>query len=154
VALGRELAGSRLDGRRVVELGCGLGVPSLVAARAGATVLATDECPEALELVEQSARENGLSIATARVDWNTAEELVDRGPFDLVLAADVLYESVSVELLLSLLPRLGREVWLADPARPAAGPFVEQASRHWSVETGARGGMQIHRLRAAGAART
>src|SRR5436309_10987443 len=53
VALGRELASApeRVAGRRVVELGCGLGVPSLVAARAGAWVLATDEEPEALDLL-------------------------------------------------------------------------------------------------------
>jgi predicted nicotinamide N-methyase len=148
VALGRDLAGSRLAGLRVLELGCGLGVPSLVAARAGATVLATDECADALELVERNARENGLSVATARVDWGAADELVARGPFDLVLAADVLYERAGVELLLSLLPRVGREVRLADPGRPVAGAFFEQARRHWSVETSVRDGVEIHRLRA------
>src|SRR3954462_12484326 len=60
VALGRGLAGSALGRIRVVELGCGLGVPSLGAARAGAAVLATDGCAEALELVERNAAENGL----------------------------------------------------------------------------------------------
>lgn len=148
VALGRNLAGSRLAGLRVVELGCGLGVPSLVAARAGAAVLATDGCAEALELVERNARENGLSVATARVDWGAADELVARGPFDLVLAADVLYEQASIALLLSLLPRVGREVWLADPGRSVAGAFLEQARRDWSVATSVRDGVEIHRLRA------
>lgn len=148
VALGRELEGSRLAGLRVVELGCGLAVPSLVAARAGAAVLATDGCAEALELVERNARENGLSIVTARVDWRAADELVARGPFDLVLAADVLYERAGVALLLSLLPRLGREVWLADPGRSVAGAFLEQASRRWSVATSVRDSVEIHRLRA------
>src|SRR2546421_642484 len=148
VALGRDLAGSRLAGLRVVELGCGLGVPSLVAARARATVLATDSCTEALELVERNARENGLSVATARVDWGAADELVARGPFDLVLAADVLYERTSVAPLLLLLPRLGREVWLADPGRPAADAFLEQVRRGWSVTTGISDGIEIHRLRA------
>lgn len=148
VALGRELAGSRLAGLRVVELGCGLAVPSLVAARAGAAVLATDGCAEALEVVERNARENGLGVATARVDWAAADELVARGPFDLVLAADVLYERASVASLLSLLPRLGPEVWLADPARSVAGAFLEQAHRRWSVATSIRDGISIHRLRA------
>src|SRR3954465_10627681 len=58
VALARELAHETLAGRRVVELGCGLGLPSLVAARAGADVLATDEDGEALELLGRNAREN------------------------------------------------------------------------------------------------
>jgi predicted nicotinamide N-methyase len=148
VALARELAASPVAGLRVVELGCGLGVPSLVAARGGAAVLATDACTEAIELVERSARENRLELATARVDWAAPDELVARGPFDLVLGADVLYERERVALLLSLLPRLGREVWLADPGRPPAGPFLEQARRDWSVETSVRDGVEIHRLRA------
>src|SRR4051812_18773535 len=91
VALGRELAasGGRLDRLRVVELGCGLGVPSLVAARAGAEVLATDAELEALEMVSRNARENGLEVETRRLAWDAADGL---GSFDLVLAADVLYE--------------------------------------------------------------
>src|SRR5213080_2709211 len=97
VALGRSLAaGGRLDGRCVVELGCGLGVPSLVAASLGADVLATDGEGEALEMVERNARENGLELATARVEWNAAADLCARAPFDLVLAADVLYERSNV----------------------------------------------------------
>src|SRR3954451_22585258 len=146
VALARELAHETLAGGRVVELGCGLGVPSLVAARGGADVLATDEDGEALELLGRNARENGVRVATARVDWAAADELVARGPFDLVLAADVLYERASVALLLSLLPRLGGEVWLADPGRPAAGAFVEEARRRWIVATSVVHGIEINRL--------
>ncbi len=147
VALARELAVARVDGLRVVELGCGLAVPSLVAARGGAEVLATDGDPEALPLVERNARDNGLDLATAEVDWDAADELVERGPFDLVLASDVLYERAGVGQLLSLLPRLGHEVWLADPGRPAAGAFVEQAERRWSVSADARDAIGIYRLR-------
>jgi predicted nicotinamide N-methyase/GNAT superfamily N-acetyltransferase len=146
VALAREVDGAELGGRRVVELGCGLAAPSLAAARAGATVLATDSSPEALELVRRNADENGVELETAFADWASPEELVARAPFDLVLAADVLYERASVALLLSLLPRLGPEAWLADPGRPAAGAFLEQARRHWKVETSVRGVVQIHRL--------
>jgi predicted nicotinamide N-methyase len=147
VALARELAAAPLAGLRVVELGCGLGVPSLAAARSGAQVLATDAEPEALELVERSARENSVGVTTAVVDWGAADALVARGPFDLVLAADVLYERPAVASLLSLLPRLGGETWLADPGRPAADTFIEGARRDWSVDTGARDGVAINRLR-------
>ncbi len=146
VALARELDGMALRGLRVVELGCGLAVPSIAAARGGATVLATDACAEALALVARNAQANGLRIDTATVDWTEPDELVGRAPFDLVIAADVLYERASVAALLSLLPRLASVAWLADPGRPAAGAFVEQAGRRWQVETRVRGVVSIHRL--------
>ena len=146
VALARELDGTRLERLSVVELGCGLATPSIVAARAGATVLATDLDPEALEVVAQNADANGVHVETAALDWAEPEELISRAPFDLVLAADVLYERAAVAQLLSLLPRLAREVWLADPGRPAADAFLEQARGRWSVETRIRDVVQIHRL--------
>jgi predicted nicotinamide N-methyase len=146
VALAHELAGAPLGGMRVVELGCGLGLPSLVAARAGADVLATDADEEALELLERNACENGLRLETARVEWRAPDDLVARGPFDLVLGADVLYERSSVAPLSSLLPRLGDEVWLADPGRPTAAAFLERAPNRWSVATRERGVVRISRL--------
>ena len=146
VALACELDSVALRGLRVVELGCGLAVPSIAAARAGAAVLATDAWPEALALVAHNARANGVRIETATVDWAEPEKLVRRAPFDLVLAADVLYERASVSWLLSLLPRLAPEAWLADPGRPAADAFIEQAGRRWRVETRVRDVVRIHRL--------
>jgi predicted nicotinamide N-methyase len=150
VALARELDGVGLPGTRVVELGCGLAVPSIAAARAGAGVLATDSDSEALELVAQNASANDVQVETATVDWAHPDELVSRGPFDLVLAADVLYERRNVEQLLTLLPRLADEVLLTDPGRPALPAFVEGALAEWQVETKSvpelpRGA--LHRLR-------
>ena len=148
VALARELDGAALRGRRLVELGCGLGAPSIVAARAGAEALATDAEPEALALLERNAEANGVELETATVDWTEPEALVDRGPFDLAVAADVLYERGAVAALLSLLPRLAPEAWIADPGRPAAGAFLDRARRRkWEIETRTRGVIEIHRLR-------
>jgi predicted nicotinamide N-methyase len=146
VALARELDEVALDGLRVVELGCGLAVPSLAAARGGAAVLATDADHQALALVARNADANGVSIETATVDWAEPDDLVGRGPFDLVLAADVLYERASVAPLLSLLPRLAPAAWVADPGRPAAGALLKQARRRWRIETNVRGVVRIHRL--------
>ena len=147
VALARAVDQAALRGRRVVELGCGLAVPSMAAARAGAAALATDACAQALALAARNARLNEVRVETATVDWAEPEELVGRGPFDLVLGADLLYERASVSLLLGLLPRLAPEAWLADPGRPAAGAFLERGERRWSVETRRRGVVEIHRLR-------
>jgi predicted nicotinamide N-methyase len=147
VALARELDGA-LDGMRVVELGCGLALPSIAAARLGATALATDEDPEALELAARNAELNGVRVEVAAVDWTAPAGLLDRAPFDLALAADVLYERRNVATLLSLLPRLAPSAWLADPGRPAANVFVEQAHRRgWDVETSRAGVVDVHRLR-------
>jgi predicted nicotinamide N-methyase len=146
VALGRELSRRRLDGLRVVELGCGMGVPSLAASRSGAAVLATDASVEALELLACNASRNGLHVDTAQCDWATPAGLLARAPFDLVLAADVLYERASVAQLLALLPRLAPRVLLADPGRPAADAFLAEARRRWSVETHASGVVNIHTL--------
>ncbi len=147
VALARELDGAPLRGQRVAELGCGLAVPSIAVARAGAAVLATDACAEALTLVARNAQANDVRVETAMVDWAEPDELIRRAPFDLVLAADVLYERASVAPLLSLLPRLAPEAWLADPGRPAAEAFVEEAGRRWRIETRVRGVVRIYRLR-------
>jgi predicted nicotinamide N-methyase len=145
VALAREVDGLELRGKRVVELGCGLALPSLAAARAGAHVLATDGDPEALPLVERNAALNGVSVETAAVEWAAPDALVARGPFDLVLAADVLYERQSVAPLLALLPRLAPEALIADPGRSAAEAFAAEAERRWRVDSGERDGMRLLR---------
>src|SRR4051812_5243115 len=85
VALARELdadeagAGARpRAGTRVVELGCGLALPSIAAARLGATVLATDADPEALELAARNAELNGVHIEAVTLDWTSPAALLDR----------------------------------------------------------------------------
>jgi predicted nicotinamide N-methyase len=147
VALARELDGEELRGRRVVELGCGLAIPSIAAARAGAKVIATDGDIDALGLVARNAEANGVEVETAAVDWADPDDLVERGPFDLVLASDILYERPCVAMLLSLMPRLAPVGWVADPGRPAADAFFEQVQkRGWEVERRKRGVVSLYRL--------
>src|SRR3954469_7420482 len=90
---------------RVLELGCGLALPSVVAARAGAQVLATDGHSDAVAFAAHVLSINEVEGDVALVDWSDhAGHLVDRGPWDLVLAADVLYTSQNVEAALRLFP--------------------------------------------------
>ena len=147
VALAREVDRMPLKGRRVVELGCGLGLPSIAAARAGAIALATDGCAEALDLVARNAELNDVDVETAVVDWADPEELVDRGPFDIVFASDVLYERQSVARLLSLLPRIAPEAWITDPGREASAVFFDHAWERWDVEALRDGVITLHRVR-------
>jgi predicted nicotinamide N-methyase len=135
LALGRAIAGRALRGARVLELGCGLALPSIAAALAGGRVLATDWSAEAVALATENARRNGAELEADVVSWYEPDELVARGPWDLVLAADVLYEARNVPVLEELLPRLGGEVWLADPGRPAGEDFLVRVHETWSVRT-------------------
>ena len=132
-----------MRGLRVLELGCGLGLPSLAAARGGADVLATDWAEAAVELLRANAERNGIALRAERVRWDEPERLLARAPWDLVLGADLLYESRNAEQLRVLLPRLGaREILLAEPGRPQARSFLaafdaeELGDRVYRLETG------------------
>ncbi len=125
VALARAAEQLVRPGDRVLELGCGLALPSIAAALAGGDVTATDWSPDALELVARNARGNGTRVATMHAPWADAGDLVEQGPWDWVLAADLLYEARNVPLLTALLPRLVTDgaVLLAEPGRPFAETF-------------------------------
>jgi predicted nicotinamide N-methyase len=125
LALAAVVVALDLDGLRVVELGCGLGVPSLAAVLAGARVLATDWSEDAVAFARTNAERNGIELETAIVSWADPEPLLDRAPFDLALASDVLYERRNAEQLVELLPRLAAETLLADPGRPHAGNLLD-----------------------------
>ncbi len=119
------VAAADMRGRRVLELGCGLGLPSIVAARGGADVLATDWAPEAIAAAAANAARNDVAMRCATADWRDTEALASEGPFDLVLAADVLYETRHVAPLHALMVVLDSEVWLSDPGRRPLPAFLD-----------------------------
>jgi predicted nicotinamide N-methyase len=135
LALARMIAGRSLRGARTLELGCGLGLPSIAAALAGGRVLATDWSPEAVAMTAANAERNGAQLETLVCSWTAPGPLLERAPWDLVLASDVLYEPRNADALLALLPRLGPEVWLADPGRAPSAAFLEAARSDWTITT-------------------
>jgi predicted nicotinamide N-methyase len=154
VALAHDVSLRSLSGRPTLELGCGLGLPSIAAALAGGRVLATDWSPDAVSATAANAERNGVQVETLQCSWAEPEPIVDRAPWPLVLASDVLYERRNVELLLDLLPRLVDDtglVLLADPGRVPAERFLAAASeRGWTVRSIASPRAKrvlIHRLR-------
>jgi predicted nicotinamide N-methyase len=129
-----------LAGRRVLEIGCGLGVTAISALRAGAHLLATDYAPEAIALCALNARGMlGREPALLQVNWRSpsAEFLeATANGFPLVLAADVCYEARDVAPLLALVDRVvapGGELWFAEPGRKHAASFLDAIrSSGWS----------------------
>ena len=109
--------------QRVVELGCGLGVPSLVAAASGAHVTAIDWAAEAIELLRTNAGRNGVVVQAEVRDWRKPW----RERFDLVLAADVLYERRNVAPLLARLKELAPVALIGLAGRPYESAFLSRA---------------------------
>ena len=159
LALSRHLSKRDLAATRAIELGCGVGLPTIVALARGATVLATDHYEAALDFTAHNARTNlNLEPDMTLLDWRTPD-IEHLGNFDLVLAADVLYERKNAAALADLVPRLlapGGEALFADPRRDEAPVFLvamekrgfEDTREEITVEQGARGVKVIlHRLR-------
>lgn len=117
-------------GRRAIEFGAGLGLPSLAAARAGFEVTITDYYDDALLFARRNAVANlGYDLATVMIDWRELPSGL--GQFDLVLAADVLYERpyaplVAHAIMGTLAP--GGCALVADPGRIALGAFLDDCT--------------------------
>ena len=157
-----------LSGKRVLELGCGLGATAIAALRAGADLIAADYSPESLTLCRYNTlRNTGIEPVTVRLNWRQPgpELYASAGDgFPIVLAADVLYEARDIEPLLTLLDRIlapDGMLWLAEPGRPPASRFLDAArSAGWEGPSSTDAGpwpdpkddgvvVGVHRLRRA-----
>ncbi|MEZ5965562.1 MAG: methyltransferase domain-containing protein [Planctomycetota bacterium] len=118
VGLARVLMRGRpLDGLRVLDVGCGLGLCGVAAGSRGARVTFTDREPEALAFARFNAEQNGVTgCETLLLDWNRR---LPEATFDLLLLADVTYSEHNHEPLLRLLSR----ALTADGVAIAADPF-------------------------------
>ena len=133
----------QVRGRRVLELGCGLGVTAIAALFAGADLTVTDYAADALALARFNCRRaTGREPASLQVNWRApdiAVEMLIGAGFPVVLAADVLYEARDVAPLVELVERIvlpGGLLWLAEPGRRPAQRFLERmGAAGWGVET-------------------
>jgi predicted nicotinamide N-methyase len=125
--LAKRLADETGDGRSLLELGCGLGIASITAMRSGFRVMASDYYEDALHFTRANAWRNLRREPAARmIDWRALP--TDLGTYDMIVAADVLYEMTYAELvadaLAAALARGGTAI-IADPGRVAVDQFVE-----------------------------
>ena len=106
-----------MAGIDVVELGCGLGLPSIVAARRGARVTATDFHPGNPQFVLRNAEVNGATVEYRRLPWTSPPEGLT---FGVVMGSDLVYQKTSLEALVDCSTRLCApegKIILSDPGR-------------------------------------
>lgn len=112
-------------GVRVLEVGCGLGLVSVVAALRGATVVATDREAPAAEAALRNARLNGVEalVTAAAFDWrHDPDPAWDPG---LMLAADVVYKPNNARQIGALIKRLGCPAIMSEPNRTQSAEAPE-----------------------------
>lgn len=128
IVLAEHLAGMQdLSGREVIELGAGVGVASVVAAAFGARATATDYCHEAFGFIRLNALQNDVDVAVRHLDWRS---ITESKRYDMLIAADVLYERQNLLPVLESLDKLllpEGEAWIADPRRRLAEQFLDLA---------------------------
>lgn len=127
VALGEYLNEHRalIKNKSVLELGAGLGLPSLVASHLGAKVLTTDYHPDVESYFLRNCRHSSVHCNYQRLNWRE-ESLTEK--FDVVIGSDVLYESkhaseVAKGLLRFLKPH--GIIILSDPGRAYLQKFIK-----------------------------
>jgi len=128
IALAHEIATreAEFQGRRVLELGSGMGLPGIVAATVGGRVVQTDRDELALHLARRNGERNGLRGIDYRVaDWADWE---DTEKYDWIIGSDILYgASLHPDLRRIFAANLqpGGRVLISDPFRGVGLRFLE-----------------------------
>jgi predicted nicotinamide N-methyase len=125
---------------RILEIGCGLALASLVGHRRGADVTASDCHPLAERFLEENLRLNDLPPMKYRHGhWSVPEALPEcedtsalhtiHGHYDLIIGSDLLYERDANAALAGFIARhssAAAVVWIVDPNRGNRPAFNRQ----------------------------
>jgi predicted nicotinamide N-methyase len=138
--LAEHLALHPLEGRTLLEVGCGLALPSLLAARKGARVVATDFHPDVPAFLELNLKANALTPAQLEyraLDWRKPGALTE--PFEWIVGSDILYEkqhALEVAQALDALATEGTQIVVADPGRSYLQAYESQMrALGWRTQT-------------------
>lgn len=132
-----------VTGDRILEIGCGLGLASLVGHRRGANVTASDCHPLAGQFLKENLRLNALApMAYRHGHWGHHEAQIQDttvdGKFNLIIGSDILYERDEQGDLANYIHNHVEdhaEVWVVDPNRGNRSHFHRNMSAH---------GFQLH----------
>ena len=111
--------GYDIAGKRILEIGCGIGLASLVLNSRRANVTATDYHPEAGRFLAENVRLNGgPALPFVRTGWG--DPCTNMGRFDLIIGSDLLYAPDHIGLLSAFIDQHAAqpcEVLIVDPGR-------------------------------------
>ena len=139
IGLSQHLSKLDLKGKRVIEIGCGLALPSFVVTKGGGEIVATDFHDDVPLFLNLNQIQNSIFFPYIKMNWR--EELertkADLGQFDLVIGSDILYESqhplqVAKTLLAFLKP--GGKIILSDPGRAYIQKFISAMHELGKIE--------------------
>lgn len=121
-----------IKGKRILEVGCGIALSSLLLNQRNADITATDYHPEAGNfLIENTRLNHDKDIPFIRTDW--ADENTGLGLFDMIIGSDLLYEAEHVDLLSNFINQHAKaicEVILIDPGRGHHAKFSKKMVLH------------------------
>ena len=146
-----KMGPGQLAGKRVLELGCGLGLVGIIAARQGADVTLSDIDDDALETTRKNlALNDAAHVKTEVIDWRSPPPLE---PYRYVIGSDLIFDSRILEPLLRTVDALldtDGEIIFADPIRTPFTAFLVYAHAH-NFEHGQSlvdipSGRQTHRI--------
>lgn len=117
-----------IKNKRILEIGCGIGLTSLMLNKRDADITATDYHPEVETFLQKNIKLNdGAAIPFTRTGW--ADEISGLGEFDLIIGSDVLYEQEHAELLSEFINQHAKqkcEIVIVDPGRGRHAKFSKK----------------------------
>lgn len=122
-------------GKRLLEIGAGLGAPGIAAAACGFDVTLSDYEDIIMDFQKVSVAASGLTdVNCVHLDWLDPPELK---PFDFLAAAEVLFREEFFEPLLDVFQRYlkpGGSIFLAHDAKRKCLPlFLEKAKKDYHI---------------------
>jgi len=117
-----------IKNKSVLEIGCGIGLPSMVASYFGGSVVATDFHPDVEEFFLRNCRHSVVQCEYKKLNWRDTS--VDEKLFDVVMGSDILYESkhpIEVAQGLKRFLKPQGKILLSDPGRPYVNMFLGAA---------------------------
>lgn len=119
LVLAHYISNHNTGSKRILEIGCGIALTSLLLNKKSADITATDYHPETGNFLQRNTLLNeDQPIAYEQVDWADGHD--DLGLFDLIIGSDILYEEEHTALVANFIGDHSKpacEVILVDPGR-------------------------------------